>query len=59
MILEYKLVGPTTDREEESEPAFESKAAVALENSDIQVDEKLCSERTQVDTVPIMVENPH
>ena len=38
MILKDKLVGPTTDLEEEPEPAFEAKAASALENADIQVD---------------------
>ena len=38
MILEDKLVGPTTALEEESEPAFEEKAAAALDNADIQVE---------------------
>ena len=41
MILEDELVGPTTALEEEYEPAFEAKAVVALDNSDIQVDEQL------------------
>ena len=41
MILEDELVGPTTALEEESEPAFEEKAASALDNADIQVDEQL------------------
>ena len=48
-------MGPPTALEEESEPAFEAKAAVALDNSDIQVDEQLCAAQTQVDTVPIKV----
>ena len=59
MILEDKLVGPTTALEEEYEPAFEAKSAIALENTDIQVDKQLCAARTQVDTVPIMVAQPH
>ena len=58
MILKDELVGPTTDLEEEPEPAFEGKAAAALDNSDIQVDEQLHVARTQVTTVPIMVEQP-
>ena len=36
-----------------------SKYEVALDNSDIQVDEKLRAAQTQVDTVPIMVAQPH
>ena len=32
---------------------------VALENADIQVDKQLRAARTQVDTVPIMVPQPH
>ena len=59
MILENKLVCPTTDPEEEYEPAFEKKAAVALDNAEIQVDKQLRAARTQVDTVPIMVAQPH
>ena len=59
IILEDKLVGPTTALEEEYEPDFETKAAVALDNADIQVDKQLRAARTQVDTVPIMVEQPH
>ena len=59
MILEDKLVGPTTALEEEYEPDFETKAAVALDNAEIQVDEKLHAARTQVNTVPIMVAHPH
>ena len=59
MILEDGLVGPTTDLEEEYEPAFEKKTAVALDNADIKVDEQLCAARTQVDTVPFMVAQPH
>ena len=59
MILEYELVGPTTALEEEHEPAFETKAVVALDNADIQVYKKLHAARTQVDTVPIMVAQPH
>ena len=51
-------MGPTTDLEEEPEPAFEAKAAAALDNSDIQVDEQLRADRTQVATVPIMVAQP-
>ena len=39
VILEDKLVGPTTALEEEPEPAFEAKAAAALDNADIQVDD--------------------
>ena len=59
MILKDELVGPTTSLEEEYEPAFETKAAVALDNADIQVDEQLCADWTQVDTVPFMVAQPH
>ena len=59
MILEDKLVGPTTALEEEYEPAFEAKATVALYNSGIQVDRQLRAARTQVATVPIMVAQPH
>ena len=59
MILEDELVGPTMALEEEYEPAFEAKSVVALDNADIQVDKQLCSARTQVDTVPIMVAQPH
>ena len=59
MILEGELVGPTTALEEEYEPAFEAKTAIALDNADIQVDEQLRAARTQVDTVPIMVAQPH
>ena len=55
MILEDELAGPTTALEEEPGPAFESKSAAALDNSDIQVDEQLCASRTQVATVPIVV----
>ena len=58
MILEDKLVGPTTALEEKSEPAFEAKAAAALDNADIQVDEQLRAARTQVATVPIIVAHP-
>ena len=32
---------------------------VALENDDIQVDKQLRTARTQVDTVPIIVAQPH
>ena len=59
MILEEKLVGPTTALEKEPEPAFEAKAAVALYNADIQADEQLRAAQTQVATVPIMVAQPH
>ena len=59
MILEDELVGPTTALEEEYEPAFESKDVVALDNTDIQVDEQLRAAQTQVDTVPSMVAQPH
>ena len=59
VILKDELVGPTTALEEESEPAFEAKAVAALDNSDIQVDEQLRAARTQLDTVPIMVAQPH
>ena len=55
MILEDKLVGPTIALEKEPEPAFEAKAAAALDNSDIQVEEQLRSVQTQVATVPIMI----
>ena len=55
IILEEKLVGPTTALDEEYEPSFEAKDAVALDNADIQVDEQLCVARTKGDTVPIMV----
>ena len=48
-------MGPTTALEEEPEPAFEAKAAAALDNADIQVEEQLRAARTQVATVPIMV----
>ena len=40
------FVGPTTDLEEEYEPAFEEKSAVALKNADIQVDKQLRAART-------------
>ena len=40
MLLEDKLLGPTTAPEEEYEPAFATKSAVALENADIQVDKQ-------------------
>ena len=46
VILEDELVGPTTALEEESEPAFEAKAAAALDNADIQVYEQLPAART-------------
>ena len=59
MILEDELVGPNTALEEEYEPEFETKAAVALDNADIQVDEKLRAAQTQVDNLPIMVAQPH
>ena len=59
MILEDELVGPTTALEEESEPAFEAKAAAAFDNANIQVDEQLRAARTQVATVPIMVAQTH
>ena len=59
VILEDELVGPTTSLEEEYEPAFEEKPAVALDNTDIQVNEQLRAARTQVYTVPIMVAHPH
>ena len=59
MILEDKLVGPTTALEEESEPAFKAKAAAALDNADIQVDKKIHAAQTQVATVPIMVTHSH
>ena len=59
MILEDKLVGPTTTLEGGYEPTFETKAAEALDSADIQVDKQLCAARTQVDIVPIMVAQPH
>ena len=59
VILEDELVGHTMALEEEYEPAFEAKAAVTLDNADIQVDEQLHADQTQVDTVPIMVPQPH
>ena len=52
-------MGPTTALVEESEPAFEAKAAAALDNAYIQVDEQLRAAQTQVATVPIMVAQPH
>ena len=52
-------MGPTTALEEESEPVFEAKDAAALDNTDIQVDEQLRADLTQVATVPIMVAHPH
>ena len=58
MIIEDELVVPNTALQEEYEPAFETKAAVLLDNSDSQVDEQLCAALTQVDTVPIMVAQP-
>ena len=51
-------MGPTTTLEEEPEPAFEAKYVAALDNADIQVAKQLCAARTQVATVPIMVEYP-
>ena len=59
VILEDKLVGPTTALEKEYEPAFEIKAVIALDNADIQVDKQLRADWTQVDNVPIMVAQPH
>ena len=59
MILKDELVGPNTAIEEVYEPAFEAKSVVSLDNTDIQVDEQLRAARTQVDTVPIMVAQPH
>ena len=53
VILEDELVGHTTALEEEPEPAFEAKAAAALDNADIQVDEQLRAAQTQVTTVPL------
>ena len=47
------------DLEEEYGPSFEAKAAVALDNANIQVDKQLRAARTQLDTVPIMVAQPH
>ena len=58
MVLEDEIVGPTTALEEEPEPAFEAKAAAALDNTDIQVDKQLCAARTQVATIHIMVAQP-
>ena len=55
VVIEDKLVGPTTALGEEPEPAFEAKAAAALDNADIQVDKQLRAAQTQVATVPIMV----
>ena len=55
MILEDKLVGPTTAVEEEPEPYFEEKSGSALDNTYIQVDKRLRAAQTQVATVPIMV----
>ena len=59
MILEDELVGPNTALEEEYEPAFEAKSVVALDNAEIQVDKQLPSSRTQEETVPIIVAQPH
>ena len=42
MILEDEIVGPNTSLEEEYEPAFEKKSAVALDNAGIQIDEHYC-----------------
>ena len=58
MILEDELVGPTTALEEEPEPAFEAKAAAALDKTDIQGDKQLRAAQTQVATVPIVVAQP-
>ena len=58
MILEDKLVGSTTALEEEPVPAFEAKAAAALDNSDIQVDKQLRASQTQLATVPIVLAQP-
>ena len=58
MILGGELVGPTTALEEEPEPAFEAKAAAALDNADIQVDERIRAAQTQVATLPIVVAQP-
>ena len=52
-------MGPTTALEEEYEPAFEEKSVAVLDNAYIQVDEQLWAAQTQVDTVPIMVAQPH
>ena len=52
-------MGPTTALEEEYEPAFEAKYAAVLDNADIQVDKQICAAQTQVNTVPIMVAQPH
>ena len=41
VIIKDELVRPTTDLEEEPEPAFEAQYSAALDNSDIQVDEQL------------------
>ena len=51
-------MGPITALEEEPEPAFVEKAAAALDNSAIQVEEQLRAARTQIATVPIMVAQP-
>ena len=58
VILKDELVGHTIALDEETEPAFEAKAAAALDNSDIQVDEQLRASQTQVATVPIVVSQP-
>ena len=55
VILEDELVGPTAALEEEYEPAFEAKAVLALDNTDIQVDEQLHAYQTQVDPMPTAV----
>ena len=58
VILKDKLVGHTTALEEEPAPAFEGKAAAALDNYDIQMDKQLRASLTQVATVPIVVAQP-
>ena len=55
MILEDELMGPTTALEEEPEPYFSAKAAAALDNTGIQVNEQLHADQTQVTTVTIVV----
>ena len=50
VVLEDKIMGPTTALEEEPEPSFEAKAVAKLGNADIQVDKQLRAARTQVAT---------
>ena len=43
VVLEDKLVEPTTALDEDPEPAFEVHSTSELDNADIQVDKQLCA----------------